>query len=152
MSIKLKADTRNQKIFINISNIDNVTRRGLRQGLFQYGHDLKRTASKQILKKPKGGRTYRVKRGSRTINHRASAPGESPANLTGKYRRSIGFKIRGALQMLFGAGNSSVPYAKWLERGTSKMKPRPGLGNAVKATERNGINYIRNNLERSLKQ
>lgn len=152
MSVEIKADPRNRKVFVNISNIRNATSRGLRQGFFQFGNDLKRTASKQILKKPKGGRVYRIKRGTRIINHRASAPGESPANLTGKYRKSIGFQIRGASQMLFGAGSSTVPYAKWLERGTSRMKSRPGLGNAVKATEKSAINYFSNNIERNLKQ
>lgn len=150
--ITVKADHRNRKVFINIDNIANATRRGIRQGFFQLGKDLVKTASRQILAKPKKGKLYRLKRGNRIINHRASKAGESPANLSGKYRRSIGYNIHGSSNMIFGAGNSGVPYAVWLEEGTGKMASRPGLGNAVKATERNAVNFFSNNIEANLKQ
>lgn len=146
--IFVKHDTRNREVLIDIAGLDNATRRGIRQGFFQLGHALKRTANRQILEKPKKGRVYRIRRGRTVRKHRASAPGESPANLSGKYRRSIGFKIRGSQQLIFGAGSSTVPYAKWLERGTYRMKPRPGLKNAVKATERDARKYLVNNIRR----
>lgn len=148
--IEVKESLQNKKAMESIRKIGPNTRRGLRQSFFQYGHDLKRTASRQILEKPKGGRTYRVKRGTRRVRHIASAPGESPANLSGKYRRSIGFNIRGSSQMIFGAGSSKVPYAVWLERGTKRMLPRPGLGNAIRATERNAKKYFASNIRRSI--
>ncbi len=146
----IKEDPRNKKAYRSINNIDENTRRGMRQAFFQYGNDLIKTANRQILEKPKGGRVYRVRRGKRKFRHRASAPGESPANLSGNYRKSIGYKIRGSSQMIFGAGSAKVPYAVWLERGTRRMKPRPGLGNAVRATERNGVKYFSTNIERNL--
>lgn len=150
--IDIKSDHRNQKVFVSIENIGEATRRGIRQGFFAYGADLKRTASRQILEKPKGGRTYRVRRGKTRRRHVASAPGESPANLSGDYRKSIGFKIKGSSQMIFGAGSAKVPYAKFLEKGTRRMKPRPGLGNAVRATERNARRHFANNIRRFVKK
>lgn len=148
--ISIKQDSRNQKVFIQIKRMDEATRRGLRQGFFQYGKDLQKTASRQILAKPKGGRTYLVRRGKTTRRHVASAPGESPANLSGAYRKSIGFKIYGSTNMHFGAGSSKVPYAVFLEKGTSRMKPRPGLGNAVRTTQRNAMRYFRDSIRREL--
>lgn len=140
----------NNKIFGRIRGMDSATRRGLRQGFFQIGWDLKRTANRQILSKKKSGRTYLIRRGKTRRRHIASAPGESPANLSGKYRRSIGFKIQGTFKLIFGAGGTGVPYAKYLEKGTRNMKARPGLGNSVKANERNMRQHFVNNLKKNL--
>lgn len=148
--ITVKQDRRNREAFIRIKRMDEATRRGMRQGFFQYGKDLVKTASRQILAKPKGGRTYLVRRGKTRRRHVASAPGESPANLSGAYRKSIGFKIFGSAQMHFGAGNSKVPYAAFLEKGTKRMQPRPGLGNAVEATQRNAVRHFYENIRRNL--
>lgn len=150
--ITVKQDSGNQRAIIRISNMSEATRRGLRQGFFQLGNDLQKTASRQILKKPKGGRTYLIRRGKTRRRHVASAPGESPANLSGSYRKSIGFKIKGSTQMEFGAGNSKVPYAVFLEKGTKRMQPRPGLGNAVRATQRNARRYFADNIRRFVEQ
>ncbi len=151
---ELREHPGNKKVFLQINDLDNSTRRGIRQGLFQFGDDLVRTANQQILKKPKSGITRLVRRGKTRRRHTASAPGESPANLSGNYRRSIGYKLQGTKGLIFGAGNSEVPYAEALELGNRKngMKPRPGLGNAVKATERNGIKYLENNIKRFVKK
>lgn len=150
MSTELITDSGNRRVFINISSLSEHTYRGIRQGFFQIGHDLVRTAKRDVLKKPKSGRTYLIRRGKTRRRHVASAPGESPANISGKYRKSIGFKIKGSSQLIFGAGSPSVEYAKFLEKGTSKMEPRPGLGNAVKATERNARQYFVTGIERSI--
>lgn len=117
-----------------INNLDVNMKRGIRAGFFAVGSQLKKTAKSQMLEK-KHGRFYRVR--GRSRRHRASAPGESPANLSGALRGSIGFQIAGADSMQFGAGgrSSGVNYAKPLEEGTPIMEPRPLLGNAVKADE-----------------
>ncbi len=63
--------------------------------------------------------------------HKASAPGQPPARNTGNLARSwqTGVKDRGPVQK---DGNryrlvvgSNVPYARWLEFGTSRMAARP---------------------------
>lgn len=148
----IKIDERARKAVISIKNLDRATRRGLRQGFFQYGAELKKVASRQVLQKPKGGRLYIVRRGKTRRRHRASAPGESPANLSGEYRRSIGYQVKGATQMVFGAGSKKVPYAKWLEEGTKRMKPRPGLGNALKETYRDGQDYLSNGIKKHIQK
>jgi len=114
-------------------NIKANTIFGIERGLFRLGKDLI-TSFKSEIKKTKSGKLYRS--GGRRI--RASAPGQSPATRTGNYRRSVGYKISGNT-MRFG---NSADYAGFLETGTSRMKPRPGLGNAIKANERNALRSL----------
>ena len=92
------------------------------------GHLLIKTARSQMAEKPKSGRLYKIK----GRKHRASAPGESPANITRALSKSIGYQT-GNLSMQFGAGGrgSGVNYASYLE---DKLD-RPLLQNAVEKNE-----------------
>ena len=113
---------------------------GLLFGLYNLGKYLKKTINTDILKKDKRGRVYNLRtKSGRRRKHRASAPGQTAANLSGTYRKSVDFRVEGANFLEFGA---SAPYAKFLELGTSKMAPRPGLQNAMRANYRNGRNRI----------
>lgn len=148
--MKVKGKKGNEKVLLSAKDIAGMTRSGIRQGMFQLGKDLRKTASRQILAKNKTGRTYLIRRGKTRRKHRSSAAGESPANLSGAYRRSLNFKLIGSTRLIFGAGNSKVDYAKWLEEGTKKMDARPGLGNAVKSVQKNARQYFSNNIEKFL--
>jgi hypothetical protein len=80
------------------------------------------TAQRKILSGPKSGRFYKSgKKGT----HRASAPGEAPANDTGTLVRGI--NIQPGDEPLSYDVNSLADYAGYLENGTSKMAPRPYL-------------------------
>ena len=81
-----------------------------------------------ILSTKKTGQVYRVRIRGRMVNHRASAPGEMPANMKGDLQRSIAFIVSGGNQMEFGA---NTKYAAWLEEGTKRMEPRPYLSTIV---------------------
>lgn len=67
---------------------------------------------------PKSGRVYRRNGGL----HRASAPGEPPANDTGALAGSIAVIQSASLETAVG---TSVNYAQFLESGTSRLAPRP---------------------------
>lgn len=71
-----------------------------------------------------GGRVYG--------RHRASAPGSPPAPDTGTLRNSIYVQIQsaGPIRKVIKVG-TRVPYATFLEYGTSKMRPRPFMRPAV---------------------
>ncbi|QQS25153.1 MAG: HK97 gp10 family phage protein [Actinomycetota bacterium] len=73
------------------------------------------------------GRTYR--RGK--VTHRASAPGQPPAVDTGRLRSSITHELGAKGPVLVARVGTNVTYAKHLELGTSKMRPRPFLRPAL---------------------
>jgi len=118
--------------FESMANIEANTKFGIERGLFRLGKDLIKSFNAQT-KERKSGKFYSVPGRRKPV--RASAPGESPAVRTGKYKKAIGYKISG-MTMRFG---NSVEYAGFLETGTSRMKPRPGLGNAIRDNQRNGL-------------
>lgn len=121
ISIEKGADF--NKFEIALSSLSRNTQRGIRNGWRKIGQDLKDELISET-KKPKSGRLYRIKKKS----HRASAPGETAARITGKYGRSASYIPR-ADELEFGV---SSPYGGYLEEGTSRMKARPGLQNTIK--------------------
>jgi len=151
--ITIKADRHNRDVLLKITHAGELTERGIRQGFFRLAKDLQATANKDILRKPKKGRTYIVRGPSgRKRRHVASAPGESHANRSGKLRRSMGWKISGSKLMEFGygAGPDTPPeYAPFVENGTRRMEARPSLGNSVTKNIRNGeMHFVREVMRR----
>ena len=106
-------------------------RQGARIALYNIGKKNVQHTRMLIKKGPKTGRLYRIK--GRKRRHRASAPGEAPANLTGRLRKSVNFNVSGYDQMEFGDGEM---YGKFLETGTKKMEAREHLGKSVRANQR----------------
>ena len=80
-----------------------------------------RNAAQQVLRGQRNGRVYRITGGGR---YRASAPGEPPAVRTGTLRRSWRAVTHGT-NGINPAIETNVPYAGYLEHGTSRMAPRP---------------------------
>lgn len=64
--------------------------------------------------------------------HQASAPGESPANETGKLADSIRTQRVDSLTSMVTVG---AEYGADLEFGTTKIEPRPFIGPAIAAAE-----------------
>lgn len=79
---------------------------------------------------PRTGRVYTI----RGRKHQASAPGEAPAKLSGALANSVGYKVTSWHTMQVGEDEE---YAKFLEDGTGRMRPRPHLTVAV------GLNKVR---------
>lgn len=76
-------------------------------------------AIQKIQSGPKTGRIYR----RRSVEHQASAPGESPASDTGALVQSG--RTEFDMNNLMGTVIFSTAYAAALEFGTVKMAPRP---------------------------
>lgn len=137
----------NPIVFRSMVDLGNNTKGAIRASFFEIGKDLVATFNKQVLAKNKRGRLYiRVNRAGARRRHRASAPGQSPANRTGFYRKSVGF-LNQTTQLVFG---DSAPYAGHLEVGTLHMKARPGLGNAIASNERNIMRDFNDGIIRKL--
>ncbi len=99
------------------------------------GVKLKKKISADIKNKNnKTGRTYIVRnRRGRRVAHRASAPFETHADLTGTLRRALSWKTRGTNSLLIGygvAGRPSPEYAR-IEFGIGDIDPRPSILNTL---------------------
>jgi HK97 gp10 family phage protein len=95
-----------------------VKRRGF-AGLFKVGHLHRNEMIRLITRGPKSGRQY--SRGRKV--HTASAPGQPPASDTGRLVQSIRVQPdRMNLRVVIQIG---AAYARLLERGTKRMRPRP---------------------------
>lgn len=101
-------------------------------------------AIQETLSGPRSGRVYQVpgtkgKWRTRKVKGKevrvkvqvktyvASAPGEAPAQATGRLRKSIKFKVEGGFRELRGIVGTDVEYAPHLEKGTRRMAARPFL-------------------------
>ena len=138
--MSLTMDHASRKVVVRVKGLKKLTQSGIDFAAYTSGKGLIKTVSKNILKKPKGGRVYiRRDRTGRRRRHIASAPGESIANRTGATRRSLSFKVNpGQLEFGYGVDKGDAPdYAKFPEFGTRNMKPRPSLQIGIKAERRN---------------
>lgn len=149
--MSLKIDTKSSSAVLRIKNIDKLTKSGIEYAAYMSAKSMRDSTSQEILKGVKTGRVYirRDKLGRRR-RHVASAPGETHANLTGKTRRSLGWKVN-PTQIEFGYGvdrNDAPPYAARLEFGdqAGPFKARPSLQNGIKSQRRN----YQTNFEREI--
>jgi len=166
MQFHIKPGAGYMKVEMRIDNLNQATAKGIRHAFYDIGKDLIATAKKNILKRPRAGRTYIVRTGTgRTIKHTASKPGESPASMTGALWRSLDFEVRGADSMEFGyresfsanprtgkapSGRGGVIYGKYLEDGTRRMAARPGLLIAINGNRGNMHERFVTGLKREL--
>jgi len=123
-----------------IADIESHTKVNAKKAAFKA-----ETAIKRQLTGQRSGRTYKVSKSGEV--HTASAPGESPAVLSGDLRASITTapdpKGNTALYYV----GSDKDYAVYLEKGTKYMRPRPYFEKAIKKA----LNDIRKELARSMK-
>lgn len=126
--------------------------RAIRQGFYVSGKQLVADLNKD-MRAPKSGKKYKVYKGvggklSKPRLHTASAPSQTPAVITGAFRKSVDFKVRGNRELEFGANQSAPVYAEFLENGTSKMEARqPFKRTVLKNKER-----IKSNIDTRIKK
>jgi type II secretory pathway pseudopilin PulG len=149
----IKPKTNIAAVELKIKNLANVERQAIRKAFYDVGKDLVASAKEEINKTPKTGRQYRKYYGQKGRMKRpgyytASAPGEAPAAVTGKLRKSINFTVSGSSEMTFGVdlSRADASYAKYLEyanlvsmtgRGSKNIAPRPFLSAAYKNNKGN---------------
>lgn len=148
MKIKIRKNARSQKVLVSVKNLGASTKEALAEGFERMGSGLVRTLQNSILNEPKFGREYRISEGGVTKLHRASAPKQTPALLTGEYFEGAFYKPHGANGLEFG---DTAPHAEHLELGTDRMLPRPGLGNAITSSLRNSRMYLEESLDKGIK-
>lgn len=118
---------------------------GIRKALYEIGSENVKYTRRLLTSGNRTGRVYRF----RGRNHRASAPGEAPANRSGRLLRSIDYIVRSHKQMEFG---DKVLYGKFLELGTSKMEPRPHLKTTVDKLARDAQETLNSWVDKEIKR
>lgn len=150
---RIIADKNNNKVQIAHAGFSNALAKGFRFGAYISGKELV-SDLREDMKKPKHGRTYRVYKGiggtklKRPRLHKASSESEIPAIITGEFRKSVDFAVRGSKRLEFGSGNEGLAkkYAKALEFGSSKMAARKPIQRTAKKLQ----NQVNKNLSNSI--
>jgi hypothetical protein len=143
LSINIRAD--------GLPRLDGAFETALGDVMFRTASEVEAHAKNSILAGEKSGRIHRsggrdgalsvkggaasqptARQGEAQREHRASAPGESPANDTGNLANSIGTERVDSLTSMVTVG---AEYGADLEFGTTKMEPRPFIGPAIAAAE-----------------
>lgn len=154
--IEFKADPNNNRAIEVLFNTAKLTKRGIRQGLYYMGKDIRTTASENILKRPRNGNVYlRRTPSGRLRRHTASVPGESFANASGRARRSLAWVVGGSSELDVGFASDKkdrAPYTEGLENGTTTIKARPTLGIAVRENERNSQEHLLREVEKAFNE
>lgn len=146
----IEMDSKSRKAIEKIRDMEKLTKSGIEFAAYTSAKGLQKTINAEILHKPKGGRVY-IRKDSigRRRKHRASAPGETHANMTGKLRRSLGFKVN-TTELEYGYGveskEAAPPYAARIEFGGGRIAARPSLQNGAKKERRN----FQNNFEQQI--
>lgn len=122
--IEIKEATTNDKFLLKILIAERATNLALTAAWKEVGTLLTNKLRYMIRNGPRTGRVYTF----RGRKHQASAPGEVPANRTGRLAKSVDYEAIGHHTLVFG---ERAEYAGYLERGTKKMAERPHLGVAV---------------------
>lgn len=81
-----------------------------------------------------------------TTRYTASAPGEAPASRSADLRTRYKWLMKQEKGLPVGFVGNPLPYAKWLEEGTKRMKKREHLSLAMKRYNRDTIKFFKDFL------
>lgn len=122
--IEIREADSNDRNILKILIAERATNLALTAGWKEVGMLLTNKLRYMIRNGPRTGRVYTF----RGRKHQASAPGEVPANRTGRLANSVGYEATGHHTLVFG---EEAEYARGLELGTARVAPRPHLQVAV---------------------
>lgn len=135
---------KNQEVIRLTSKMGNGAKDAMRRGLYISGKEMTKFLKGEMTKKGRSGRKYKIYKGlgGRLLKqpriHTASTPQEWPAVITGDFRKSIDFLVKGFSRMEFGSGkNFAEKYTKFLE---SRNKPVQRTVSQFKGKVKTNIN------------
>ncbi len=142
---KITLTSKGKKAVFSLLEAKKIFDNAARHGLLLVGKKVLKEARDGIKNPPKSGFFYKI-RGRR---HKASAPGQYPANTTGQLRRSVNFKVIGKDKMIFGA---IAKHGLFMEKGTRFIEPRPFLARAAKDTEKEAAIIMKKALSEEIER
>lgn len=140
--IRIKGLPSNNVCFKQIARSRQDLSAGIHSALLNIGRDNVKEA-KAAMRRKKTGIVYRVSINGRRMNHRASAPYESPAYLTGVMSKAYRYDVTGSRFLEWG---NEADYSGHLEFGAPRanLKPRPHIMPVVKKHQGRVMNYLVN--------
>ncbi len=140
--IRIKTGSTNATAFKHISTTKRKLIGGIHSALLNIGRDNVREA-RAAMRRRKTGIVYRLMINGRRINHRASAPYESPAYLTGEMSRGYKYDVSGSSFLEWG---NEAEYSGHLEFGAPRanLLPRPHILPVVEKHSGRVMNYLFN--------
>lgn len=136
--ISVHIDQKSLRVEFSLTQLGNITKHAIRRGFYEVGVINKDIIERNILKGPRDGSIdYNYMREFGGFR-RHSKVNESFFNRLGNARKTLGYDVKGTdfLEVGFRA-NKETEYVIWLERGTTRMSPRPTI--EIAATETMGI-------------
>lgn len=132
MTVRIKPIKSTGRVIVGMTRNIHRHQSAIQAALHVIGDIVGRRNKRLIRQGPKTGRIYTF-RGRR---HQASAPGEAPANRSGRLMKSYNYNVHGPFQMEVG---QSAPYAGFLEDGTGRIRPRPNMIRAINETQGDAV-------------
>ena len=158
VNFTMHEDSGNEKTYKANRDLPRHITKGIRMGAYISGKQLVADL-RQDMSKTKSGRSYKIYKGvtgdlKRPRLHKASSSSETPGVVTGEFRKSIDFAVRGNKTLEFGSGSEGLAkdYAKVLELGSSKMAARKPLGRTVKKLQNQVQTNIKKEINKQIKR
>jgi hypothetical protein len=142
MSVTITQTPNTSTVLIDVTKLEGTTERALKNALHEIGGEVKKETQRLIKTGQRTGRVYRF----RGRDHTASAPGEAPANRSGRLAQSTKFRTKNHQEMTVG---QEAEYAGFLKEGRGKLKgPRDILVKAVHNKAQDTVNSILEHVKR----
>lgn len=135
MSKKVTAE----QFILEIEKKDKLVMEGIEKAVDRTCNAVKNTAQRGMTETQVDNSKLYGKKG-----HRPSLPGNYPAVDTGTLRRSITYDVKTEGNVTVGTVGSPIEYGKYLETGTSRMRPRKWLKPSLDAN----IGKLKSELEK----
>lgn len=139
LSIKPNAYAR--KVEDQAPTLPGRWRKGIRFGAHNAGGTVVRRVKKMLTTGSRSGIQYH------RLPHRSSAPGEPPRSQGGRLVKSADYVVTGSKEIIV----KESLIGKFLEEGTSRMRPRPHLIRAIDLEERNVEKYLQDGVLRAIR-
>lgn len=133
--MRIYTNKRSKRVLVKFNKHEELHKQGIENALEDLGDIVGRENERIITTGARTGRLYRFN----GRDHRASAPGQAPANRTGRLHKSYTYEAHGWQTMTIG---EEADYAGFLENGTRRMAPRPHLIVAINATAAQAIELM----------
>ena len=111
-----------EQFILELEKKDKMLREGIEKAIDRTCNAVKNTAVQEMTNTQVDNSKAYGKKG-----HHPSLPDNYPAVDTGTLRRSITYEVKTEGKTTIGRVGSPIEYGKWLETGTSKMRPRKWL-------------------------